>query len=226
MTRHLLSPTLLTEALVVMLATWLLAGMLRLALRGRTVPKLNGMICTAALLVLIPWKGVSAAGWVAGATAGFSLPLLALVAHATGRTLGYRGFLRTSDLRDLGRGGLVLGVLLYPSALGWVGWEDTYELGWMAYPDLLCVIWTLHLLRKGSRVAWILVLTLAFWLFQTLTGNRLGLMESTNLWDYLVDPVLVLVSIPLAFLKAVPEAERDSPEAQSQPQPEQAPPLA
>jgi hypothetical protein len=211
MTRHLLSPTLLTEALVVLLATWLLAGMLRLALRGKTVPRLNGMICTAALLVLIPWKGVSAAGWVAGATAGFSIPLLALVAHATGRMLGYRGFLRTSDLRDIGRGGLVLGVLLYPSALGWVEW-DSYQFGWMAYPDLLCLIWTLHLLRKGSHLGWILVLTLAFWLFQTLTGNRLGLMESTNLWDYLVDPVLVLVSIPLAFLKADPESERRSPE--------------
>lgn len=226
MTRHLLSPTLLTEAMVVMLATWLLAGTLRLALRGKTVPGLNGMICTAALLVLLPWEGVSAAGWFAGATAGFSLPLLALVAHVTGRMLGCRGFLRTSDLRDIGRGGLVLGVLLYPAALGWAGWEDTYELGWMAYPDLLCVIWTLHLLRKGSRLAWILVLTLAFWLFQTLTGNRLGLMESTNLWDYLVDPVLVLVSIPLAFLKTDPEAERHSPETQPQSQPEQAPPPA
>ena len=223
MTRHLLSPTLLTEALVVLLATWLLAEMLRLALRGKTVPRLSGMICTAALLVLIPWKGVSAAGWVAGATAGFSIPMLALVAHATGRMLGYRGFLRTSDLRDIGRGGLVLGVLLYPSVLGWVEW-DSYQFGWMAYPDLLCLIWTLHLLIRGSQLGWILVLTLAFWLFQTLTGNRLGLMESTNLWDYLVDPVLVLVSIPLAFLKADPEPERRSPEAQPQPLPEQAPP--
>jgi hypothetical protein len=74
------------------------------------------------------------------------------------------------------------------------------------------LIWTLHLLIRGSQLGWILVLTLAFWLFQTLTGNRLGLMESTNLWDYLVDPVLVLVSIPLAFLKADPEPERRSPE--------------
>ncbi|MFZ9855345.1 MAG: hypothetical protein ACO3I0_09535 [Limisphaerales bacterium] len=226
MTRHLLSPTLLTEALIVLLATCLLAGILRRALRGKTVPRLDGMICTAALLVLVPWKGVSAAGWVAGATAGFSIPLLALVAHATGRMLGYRGFLRTSDLRDIGRGGLVLGVLLYPSALGWGAWEDTYQLGWMGYPDVLCVIWTLHLLGRGSRLAWILVLTLAFWLVQTLTGNRLGLMESTNLWDYLVDPVLVLVSIPLAFLKADPEPEPRHLEAQPQNPPEQAPPAA
>lgn len=226
MTRHLLSPTLLTEALVVLLATWLLAGILRLALRGRTVPRLDGMICAAALLVLIPWKGVSAAGWVAGATAGFSLPLLALVAHATGRMLGYQGFLRPSDLRDIGRGGLVLGVLLYPSALGWGAWEDTYQLGWRAYPDILCVIWILHLLRRGSRLAWILVLTLTFRLVQTLTGNRLGLMESTNLWDHLVDPVLVLVSIPLAFLRADPQPGPRPPEAQPQPLPEQAPPAA
>ncbi|MEN9732814.1 MAG: hypothetical protein RLZ45_809 [Verrucomicrobiota bacterium] len=225
MTRHLLSPTLLTEALVVLIATWLLAGILRLALRGKTVPRLDGMICAAALLVLMPWKGVSAAGWVAGATAGFSIPLLALVAHATGRMLGYRGFLRTSDLRDIGRGGLVLGVLLYPSVLGWVEW-DSYQFGWMAYPDLLCLIWTLHLLIRGSQLGWILVLTLAFWLFQTLTGNRLGLMESTNLWDYLVDPVLVLVSIPLAFLKTDPEPEPRHLEAQPQNPPEQAPPAA
>jgi hypothetical protein len=73
-------------------------------------------------------------------------------------------------------------------ALGWGDW-DAYRLGW------------------GSLSLWatLLALSLVFWikglrLLLLLVGLALlawsaGLMESTNLWDYLIDPWLALAAL-------------------------------
>lgn len=183
----------------------------RRLLRGRPCPPPIALIAIAATTVVwIHWNGVSIGSWVSGATAGFSVPFLVLMANATNVAFGERGFLGRRDLRDLGRVGLVLGLLLYPAALGWGSW-DPYALGWNS-PLLAGLVagWTLHLLRQGSRTGWILTAALGVWLLESLWGGALGLGDSRNLWWYLVDPFLVLVSIPLAFLRVPSETSSSS----------------
>ena len=76
-------------------------------------------------------------------------------------------------------------LFLYPSALGWGDW-DSYRQGWSAgalWVVLLCV----------SGVCWF-----AGWrLLPALVATALlawtaGLLESRNLWDYLLDPWLAI----------------------------------
>ena len=79
------------------------------------------------------------------------------------------------------------GFALYPSALGW-GRFDVYTLGWN-FSALTVAVGALAigLIWRGQRFHLVLVAALLAW--------QLGLMESRNLWDYLVDPVLLLVSV-------------------------------
>ena len=78
--------------------------------------------------------------------------------------------------------------LLYPLALGWGDW-DAYRPGWGApgmWVVLLCI----------SLLAWAAGLRL----LPTLVGLALlawtaGVLESTNVWDYLMDPWLAVFAI-------------------------------
>lgn len=83
----------------------------------------------------------------------------------------------------------VAAVLLYPTALGW-GDFDVYRLGWGSPAGLLvlCVAcWLLNfrllpLLIAAAMLAWVA-----------------GLMESGNLWDYLMDPWLAITAFAHCF---------------------------
>lgn len=79
-------------------------------------------------------------------------------------------------------------LLLYPAALGWGDW-DAYRLGWGS----LGMLGTLLAL---SLVFWVMGLRL----LPALVGLALlawvaGLMESGNLWDYLMDPWLAILAV-------------------------------
>lgn len=85
-------------------------------------------------------------------------------------------------------------IFLYPLALGIGNW-DPYRLGW------------------GTLGMWsaCLVSGLIFWVFQfrllavtlslALLAWTAGLMESTNFWDYLIDPWLSVWALGCVFLK-------------------------
>ena len=79
-------------------------------------------------------------------------------------------------------------LFLYPLALGWGDW-DAYRLGWGS-PGLWAVLLALSLACwvKGFRLLPVLVaLALLAWVA--------GAFESTNLWDYLMDPWLAVAAI-------------------------------
>jgi len=79
-------------------------------------------------------------------------------------------------------------VFLYPLALGWGDW-DAYRLGWGS-PGLWAVLLLISLAcwAKGFRLLPVLVaLALLAW--------AAGALESTNLWDYLMDPWLAVAAI-------------------------------
>ena len=79
-------------------------------------------------------------------------------------------------------------LFLYPLALGWGDW-DAYRLGWGSV-GLWAVLLVLSLAcwAKGFRLLPVLVaLALLAWVA--------GAQESTNLWDYLIDPWLAVAAI-------------------------------
>ena len=83
------------------------------------------------------------------------------------------------------------GLLFYPLALG-AGDFDPYRLGFQ--PALL-----LAALAAPALVLWWRGQTLWLWLLAIdLFAFAFGLLESTNFWDYLIDPILVIACISLA----------------------------
>jgi len=79
-------------------------------------------------------------------------------------------------------------VVLYPTALGWGDW-DAYQPGWGSLGMLgILLMLSLAFWLGGLRLLPVLVgLALLAW--------SLGLMESSNLWDYLMDPWLAIVAV-------------------------------
>ena len=79
-------------------------------------------------------------------------------------------------------------VFLYPSALGWGDW-DAYRLGWDGKALWLALL-AISLLLLSLRL-WLLPALVCF----ALIAWTSGALESANLWDYLLDPWLVIFSI-------------------------------
>ena len=92
-------------------------------------------------------------------------------------------------------------LFLYPLALGWGDW-DAYRLGWGA-PGMWVALVLVSLVCwvQGLKLLPILVaLALLAW--------TAGLLESTNLWDYLLDPWLAITAIFQCFKTAQRKLQR------------------
>ena len=134
------------------------------------------------------WLPAGAAGlpllaYVRGISSDLSVTLVALACLVLGQhALGLPALARRNRMA-LSGAVMVAAALLYPTALGWGSW-DAYRLGWGSF-GLLAALLAL------SAVCWVNGLRLV----PALVGLALlawvaGLLESTNLWDYLIDPWL------------------------------------
>jgi hypothetical protein len=86
-------------------------------------------------------------------------------------------------------------LFLYPLALGWGDW-DSYRLGWGA-PGMWAALLVLSVVcwGKGLRLLPVLIAVgLLAWVA--------GALESTNLWDYLIDPWIAVGAIFQCFRMA------------------------
>jgi hypothetical protein len=171
--------------LVLLLCLQRLIGWQRLTLRGWRLLVVPGAI--ALLVLLIPIGGIVVARWVASISPNFSVPLTGLLAIAAWERAFARPALERRDRDAAWIFGAVGGLMLYPFALG-VGSIDPYEWGWHMSPLFAAV---------GALTGWLM------W-----TGNRFGillllaviafhvqLLESSNYWDYLIDPIYWLASL-------------------------------
>jgi hypothetical protein len=141
-------------------------------------------LVTALICVAIPLEGLPLARWLTSVNANFSIPLTALVFDRIWeRSVGYP-LMDEKARKAAGLFGLGAGVLLYPMALG-LGGFDPYGLGfgsaWLLLPLLLI---TLFLLHGRNRFGAVLV--------ASVLAYNLRLLESSNLWDYLLDPLFVV----------------------------------
>lgn len=139
------------------------------------------------LLLLVPFGGLPLAAYVRGMVGEPSVGTLLLLGHALARQAGF-----VAPLSAAGRvAALALPLLaagvLYPLALGaaaydsyrW-GYGDPYFLG-LLFVLAVAATWRLPL------VALSIALAVLAW--------ALGWHESGNLWDYLIDPLLVIYAL-------------------------------
>ena len=169
----------------------LCAGCLRL-LSGRRGVTWRAAAITAGCFVLV-WVPLGAAhlpllAYIRGIISDLSITLVALACLDMGQRLwGVKGVARLEKM--VLKVTIALSALfLYPTALGWGDW-DAYRVGWGSY-GLWLVLLALCLLCwiQGLRLLPVLVgLSLLAW--------SAGLMESTNLWDYLMDPWLAMTAL-------------------------------
>jgi hypothetical protein len=141
----------------------------------------------AMLVLLIPIEGIAIARWIAGVSANFSIPSVCLLAVVVWQRTSARQIFSVADWGAAWTFGAVGGLVLYPLALG-VGSLDPYTWGWRISPLFVANgAITGWLIWKQNRFGIVLLLAaLAF---------HLQLEESSNYWDYLLDPIYSLVSL-------------------------------
>lgn len=160
------------------------------------------LICAIVVAVLIPIGGLPPATYVRGVTGDLSvtslvLLLMSILHPLCGWTPGGKfntpspGMLESSG--EKGRYAVLLLIaiaacVLYPMALG-IGFFDPYQLGY-GNPLLLGGLLLLALAACFKRLPAIaLAISLAVFAW------GMGWYESTNLWDYLLDPLVSIYAI-------------------------------
>lgn len=141
-----------------------------------------GLAAAAAGMALVPIGGLPIAGYVRGVTGDLSVTTWVLLA------MGFAGGVERTERRTVSVFVVIAGVLLYPLALG-LGPFDPYRLGYS--PGGLLVALFLVALVAWHREWYVLVLCVA----AGAAAHALGALESENLWDYLLDPWVLVASI-------------------------------
>ena len=182
------------------MAVALCAAALRFGRSGRSTGSVNAwvkalvVLLFVLLLVPLPGVGMALAGYFRGIIGDLSTTLLALSAWSLCSRLFGIASIGERDRTALLSVVAAAAVLLYPTALGWGDW-DAYRLGWGSW-------WFLSALLAVSGVAaWIGLRVLPAMVALALLAWSAGLMESGNLWDYLLDPWLSAFAVGFVFIK-------------------------
>ncbi len=192
----LLHPIALTSVL------WLTLNGVTARILGRPIgPRLQaawGLVSVG--LLFVPVGPVSLGRWVESFFPNPSLLGIAFVLALLWRNLTQRELLRPADIRALLAIAAIGGSLLYLNPL-WGRAVDFYYFGWRNGP----AIWTitalaLFLLAVGNRVGVVLTAALA--------AFAMSALESENAWDYVVDPLIWLVSLGTFGLRAAAAIRR------------------
>jgi hypothetical protein len=169
----------------------LLLGVQRLVgWRWRTVRGLPMLIVPGAIalgILSVPIDRIAVARWVASVSASFSMPLAGLLAIAAWERAFARPLFSRRDWDAAWAFGAIGGLALYPPALG-VGSIDPYAWGWSSSPLFAAA---------GALTAWLISTRNRFGilLLAAVVAYQLRLGESTNYWDYLIDPIYWLTSL-------------------------------
>jgi len=149
------------------------------ALRPGGVPR--WVLPAAGCLTLVPIAGIPLGRWLHGLGQTFSIPFLVILLDLVITPAGARSWLDRPARRAAAWWGAAAALLLYPAALG-AGSFDPYALGWND-PGVAAAAAAggAVLALLGNAFGTVLLAAGAAW--------HLGLLESDNAWDYLVDPV-------------------------------------
>lgn len=147
-----------------------------------------GLAVLVCLLLWLPVAGIPAIVYVRGTLGDLSVTTVFLLVLGCWHELADRRPQESDQTRLLMLGVLAAGLTLYPWSLGLTR-MDPYSWGYGSYvlSGVLCLVTLVCWLRRAYVVVGVLLLGVAAYLL------RLG--ESTNLWDYLVDPLLVVFAL-------------------------------
>ena len=155
------------------------------------------MVLFISLLVPIPGTGIPFAGYFRGFIGDLSISLLALSIWSLCHRLFDVTAIRKRELTALLAVICVAALLLYPTALGWSDW-DAYRLGWGSW-------WFISVLLAISAASALIGLrVLPVLIALALLAWSAGLMESGNLWDYLLDPWLSAFALGFVLIRYLP----------------------
>jgi hypothetical protein len=145
-------------------------------------------LCFLAMWIPLGSAVIPVAAYIRGFTSDFSVSMVVLAACSLcHRLFGLKTF-EPREYRAVFFVACVAVLFLYPLALGWGDW-DAYGPGWGS-----AGMWASLLI--GCFVCWISGLRLLPLLIGlALLSWTAQLLESTNLWDYLVDPWLGCVAL-------------------------------
>ena len=169
----------------------LCAGCLRLlSARGMDMCWKKAITLTCFLLL---WFPVGAAhlpvlAYIRGVSSDLSVTLVVLACLGLRQRLSEHCVQHSRERTAVLTVVAVAALFLYPLALGWGDW-DAYRPGWGA-PGMWAILLFISLLAwaRGLRLLPTIVgLALLAW--------TAGVLESTNLWDYLMDPWLAIFAI-------------------------------
>ena len=146
------------------------------------------LISTLVIIVLIPFHGLPLAAYLRGGIGDLSITSLILL------TLTILRSLSGCTLADIRPNNLMLSLIvlaalgLYPMDLG-LGYFDPYRLGYgnVGFIGGLLLITLVAYYYQQTLLALTLTFTVLAW--------NIGWYESTNLWDYLLDPLLAIYAI-------------------------------
>jgi hypothetical protein len=170
----------------------LLVAVLLTLLTGRLVKNSRQHLFIVAVLLLaglfLPVYGLSFAQWLRSVLGDLSVFSLVIFANILAQRLFAHQLLAQASRNNLLRGIALTGVVFYPFALG-VSAFDPYRLGYspLLLAALLCVASVIAWLRAERGFAMVLLLPLI--------AFNLQLLESTNLWNYLLDPVVLVYAL-------------------------------
>ena len=147
-------------------------------------------------VTLLPMGGLSLAGAVRGITGDLSVSTILLLAL----TLRDQLMVTTNankpvtETRNFLIWAIVAALLLYPSALG-TSYVDTYRWGFgsMYFLAVLACVFVIAYRWKMGLVMWSVILSVGAWV--------VGWYESTNVWDYLIDPWLSIYAIVVLMIR-------------------------
>ena len=146
-------------------------------------------------VVLFPVKGMPLCRWLFSMNANFSITLTALLFCRVLRSGPEIRLFRPIDFRSAWIFAAVAGLILYPMALG-AGPFDPYAAGWgFSWLSVTILVLTIVLAFLKNRFAVVLLLAVLAWNFH--------LLESRNLWDYLLDPFLTVCSLLMLTGKSI-----------------------
>jgi hypothetical protein len=170
----------------------LLVAVLLTVMLGRYIkadrPRVFAVAILLVLGVFLPVNGLSFAQWLRSVIGDLSLLTLLVFFNILAQRLFHYTLVEPATRKALLVGIALLGAVFYPLSLG-LSSIDPYQLG---YAPLLMS----GLLFLLSVTAWLGAKRgLAAVLLLPLIAYNLSLLESTNLWDYLLDPILFIYAL-------------------------------
>jgi hypothetical protein len=146
-----------------------------------------------ALGLFVPVHGLSISQWLRSALGELSLLTWLVFANILAQRLFDFSLLQPASRNSLLLGVILVSVVFYPMALG-VSQADPYYYGYAptGMALLLCMVSLLAWIKSRRDLAIILLLPLL--------GFNVHLLESANLWDYLLDPVLCIYAVVQSLL--------------------------